>query len=115
MGAIRAAVEQHMRNGKVICADLGTDVVFPVGVSNWGCYAIQAALAVLTGRSALAHPAELERALLMAAPGLGLIDGLNGKRESTADGLPIAANVSIASLLEIVVQRACPAGPSIPA
>ena len=107
MGAIREAVEKHMPNGKTVCAQLATDVIFPTGVSNWGCYAIQAALAILTGRTELAHSADLEHRLLAAAPQFGLIDGLSGKREATADDLPLTANMSVVSLLETVVQRAC--------
>lgn len=105
MGAIRPAVEQHIHKGKIICADVGTDVVFPVGVSNWGCYAIQAALAILTQRSELAHTAALEKRLLEAAPRIGLVDGFHGKREPTTDGLPTSVSLSIASLLEVVAQR----------
>lgn len=105
MGAIREAVEKNIQHGKVVCADLGTDVVFPVGVSNWGCYAILAALAILAQRPELAHTAVAERRLLEAAPRLGLVDGLHGSRDPTADGLPTSISVSIVSLLEGVVER----------
>lgn len=106
MGAIRAAVERHMPKGSIICADLATDVVFPVGVSNWGCYAIQAAMAIMARRADLAHSAERERSLLLAAGRIGLIDGLTGRREPTADGLSLEANASIVALLEAIVRRA---------
>lgn len=105
MGGVRAEVERYVPNGALICADLATDVVFPVGVSNWGCYAIQAALAILTGRAELAHSATIERRLLEASPRIGLVDGLHGKREPTADGLPTSVHLDIADLLEVVAAR----------
>jgi hypothetical protein len=80
-------------------------VVFPAGVSNWGCYAILAALAILTGRPELAHTPDMERRLLEAAPRLGLVDGLHGAREATADGMPGQVSISIVALLEAVVAR----------
>ena len=48
MGAVRAAVHEHIPHGDVLCAVIATDVLLPCGVSNWGCYAILAALAILT-------------------------------------------------------------------
>lgn len=105
MGAIRAAVEQHMHNGARVCAQLATDVVFPAGVSNWGCYAVLAALALLRGQREFVHAPSLEAHLLRSAPQLGMIDGLTGRREPTADGLPVEAHVAVVSLLETIVRR----------
>lgn len=105
MGAIRAAVERHMHNGAHICAQLATDVLFPAGVSNWGCYAVLAALALLRDQPELLHPPSLEAWLLRRAPELGMIDGLTGRREPTADGLPLEAHVAVTSLLDTIVRR----------
>lgn len=106
MGAISEAVAAHVPNGAKICAMLGTDIVFPCGVSNWGCYAIQAALAILTGRDELAHSVELERRLLGEAPRIGLVDGLTGRREPSVDGLPMEVHLSVVELLATVARRA---------
>ena len=105
MGAVRDAVVRHIPDGARVCAAVGTDVVFPCGVSNWGCYAIQAALAMLTGRIELAHTPALERRLLDAATRIGLVDGLHGTREPTVDGLPGELHVALVQLLYTTAQR----------
>ena len=105
MGAVRDAVERHIPDGARVCAAVATDVVFPCGVSNWGCYAIQAALAMLSGRIELAHTPALERRLLDAAMRIGLVDGLHGTREPTVDGLPGELHVALVQLLHTTAQR----------
>jgi len=104
-GAIREAVLRHVPHGEVLCAASATDVVLPAGVSNWGCYAILAALALLRDDAALAHSAALERRLIEAAPMLGLIDGSSGKLEPTVDGMPVEVHVAVVSLLAETVRR----------
>jgi len=105
MGAVREAVVRHIPDGARVCAAVATDVVFPCGVSNWGCYAIQAALAMLTGRIELAHTAALEQRLLDAAMRIGLVDGLHGTREPTVDGLPGEIHIALVQLLYSTAQR----------
>lgn len=104
MGAIAAAVHEHIRHGDVICAALATDVVLPAGVSNWGCYAIQAALALLTGNRDLLHTATMERRLLEAAASAGFVDGRSGKCEPTADGLAASVHTGVVELMQSVVE-----------
>lgn len=105
MGAVREAVVRHIPDGARVCAAVGTDVVFPCGVSNWGCYAIQAALAMLTRRIEFAHTPQLEQRLLTAAVRIGLVDGLHGTREPTVDGLPGEVHLAIVQLLHSTAQR----------
>ncbi|MDP6708433.1 MAG: DUF4392 domain-containing protein [Alphaproteobacteria bacterium] len=104
-GAIRDAVAEHVPHGPILCAASATDVVLPAGVSNWGCYAITAALALMTGNASLAHTAELERRLIEASPLIGLIDGSSGKLEPTVDGMAIEVHTGVVSLLAETVRR----------
>jgi D-glutamate cyclase len=106
MGAIAEAVHKHVPHGEILCAKLATDVLLPAGVSNWGCYAIQAALAILTGKPELAHSPALEKHLIAAAAAAGLVDGNTGKCEPTVDGMPIEVHMGIAELLAATVERA---------
>jgi D-glutamate cyclase len=106
MGAIIEAVHTYVPHGEVLCAKLATDVLLPAGVSNWGCYAIQAALAMLTGKPELAHTGTLEKHLIEAAAAAGLVDGNTGKCEATVDAMPIAVHVGIVELLAATVERA---------
>jgi hypothetical protein len=106
MGAIREAVHKYVPHGEVLCARVPTDVLLPAGVSNWGCYGIQAALAILTGKPELAHTAALEKRLIEAAAAAGLVDGNTGKCEPTVDGMPTEVHMGIVQLLEATVERA---------
>ena len=106
MGAIAEAVHKHVPHGEILCARLATDVLLPAGVSNWGCYAIQAALAIMTGRAELAHSAALEKHLIEAAAAAGLVDGNTGKCEATVDGMPVEVHMGIVQLLAATVERA---------
>jgi D-glutamate cyclase len=106
MGAITEAVHKHVPHGEILCAKLATDVLLPAGVSNWGCYAIQAALAILTGKPELAHTAVMEKHLIEAAAAAGLVDGNTGKGEATVDGMPVEVHMGIVQLLAATVERA---------
>ena len=106
MGAIVEAVHKHVPHGEILCARLATDVLLPAGVSNWGCYAIQAALAILTGRPELLHSAAMERRLVESAANAGLVDGNTGKCESTVDGMPLEVHMGIVDLMAAAAQRA---------
>jgi D-glutamate cyclase len=106
MGAISEAVCKYVPHGEILCARVGADVLLPAGVSNWGCYGIQAALAILTGKPQLAHKASLEKHLIEAAAASGLVDGNTGKCEPTVDGMPVEVHMGIVQLLEATVERA---------
>lgn len=114
MGAIPEAVSAHIPHGEVLCSEIATDVLFPVGVSNWGCYAVTAALAIMTGNEDLIHTPDLERRLLEASPQIGLVDGTSGRLEPTADGLPIETHLGIAELLQTTARRAIRTGGAMP-
>jgi hypothetical protein len=106
MGAVAEAVHKYVPHGEILCARLATDVLLPAGVSNWGCYAIQAALAILTGKAELLHTSALERRLVEAAANAGLVDGNTGKCEPTVDGLPLEVHAGIVELLMATALRA---------
>ncbi len=106
MGGVADAVHKYIPHGEILCAELATDVLLPAGVSNWGCYAIQAALAMLTGKLELLHTGAMEKRLVEAAANAGLVDGNTGKCEPTVDGLPLEVHMGIVELLSATAQRA---------
>ena len=106
MGAVADAVHKYIPHGEILCAQLATDVLLPAGVSNWGCDAIQSALAILTGKPELLHTSALERRLIDAAANAGLVDGNTGKCEPTVDGLPLDVHAGIVELLMATALRA---------
>jgi len=81
-------------------------VLLPAGVSNWGCYAIVAALAIIRNNQALAHTPEAERRLLNFSPSAGLVDGMSGMLDATADGMHPDVHASIVELLAQTVRKA---------
>ena len=81
-------------------------MLLPVGVSNWGCYAITAALAILRRDPSLAHTPEAERRLIDFSPSCGLVDGMSGMLDATADGMHPDVHASIVELLAQTVRRA---------
>lgn len=106
MGAFAKEVAAHIKHGDKICPTSETDILLPCGVSNWGCYAIQAALAIMTNNIALAHTAELEQRMIHAAPGIGLVDGVTGTLEAKVDGMPAPVHMGIVDLMYNAVERA---------
>lgn len=89
-GAIYDAVAKIMPKGDVMGTTVATDVIFPVMMSNWGCYGIEAALAFLLKKPELMHsPADEERMLRDCLNAGGLeasycttnffVDGLEGE------------------------------------
>jgi hypothetical protein len=79
-------------SGEKIACRVATDHTIIAGVSNWGAYALGAAVAALRGQQAAvaAWTAEKQRALIeeMVARG-GAVDGLTKRREPTVDGLSL--------------------------
>ena len=83
-------VAANIPNGDLIHCRVATDHLIVAGVSNWGAYALAAAVYVLRG---VKPPADLfdpdrERAVLKAMVKAGpLVDGVTGKQTATVDGL----------------------------
>jgi len=85
-------------NGTSIAAASDAQSVVCAGVSNWGAYALIAALSVLHNENFL-PTAEEEQALLQSLCEAGVVDGCTARREPTVDGL--SADVCAAFLNEL--------------
>jgi len=82
-----------------------TDIAIPVDVSNWGSYALVAALSDVWGVWR-GHRGEDERAMTEAIVRSGAVDGVSGKAELTVDGLPLSCHEAVSSgLFEIWKKR----------
>jgi hypothetical protein len=79
------------------------DLLVLATVSNWGAYAIEAALAGLLGKVDVMHDDSVEHSVLYGAAQAGLIDGMSGICASSVDGLSEEANRSIVQLLRASV------------
>lgn len=92
--------------GGGIAAVASADILVTATVSNWGCYAIIANLAIEKRDKGLLHSGEMEAHLIKNACAAGLIDGISGRIEYSVDGFSISANTS---MVDLIYQIACKA------
>jgi D-glutamate cyclase len=73
----------------IVACRIPADHTILAGTSNWGAYALGAAVAALRGaKSALTQwTVEREQAILAAVVAAGAVDGVTKRREPTVDGL----------------------------
>lgn len=86
LGGLRDELRQHVPLGDLIFAATPADYAIPAGVSNWGAFALSAALSLLSGKLLL-HPPAHEHAVLEALLAAGAVDGCTKRCELTVDGL----------------------------
>jgi hypothetical protein len=89
--------------GKGILTVIGTTILYPVGVSNWGAYGLAAALALLTRDLTLAHDPARERDFLHIAMGYDLRDGGSGTNQFAVDGVPGDSSIAVVQILRDLV------------
>lgn len=114
MGSIRDAVRAAIPFGAECacpCRDgiapaMEVDALVVAAVSNWGAYGIEACLAHLTERTDAMHDEVLEDLALRAAADAGLMDGITGHVEPSADGLRVEAHAAVVALLRSLVIHA---------
>jgi hypothetical protein len=95
MGSLpHALIARHVANGAAIACTVPADHLVVAGVSNWGCYALLAALAALrpdwrAPLLAWLDPAR-EQAVIEAMVREGpAVDGVTGRPALSVDGLPM--------------------------
>jgi D-glutamate cyclase len=114
MGLVRDAVMEHVPFGnscrcpcgRGLAARTRADLLVTAAVSNWGCYAIVAGMAILKGDSSILHTAGAERRLLEASARAGLIDSVSGCVDDGVDGLPAGTHAAVVQLLHTMASMA---------
>lgn len=86
LGRLRDSLKSRVTHGELIFCATPADYVIPAGISNWGAYALVAALSLLAGRLLL-RPPEHERAVLQALLAAGAVDGCTRAPTLSVDGL----------------------------
>jgi hypothetical protein len=109
MGVLAAGlVAASVPNGALIACAVPVDHLVVAGTSNWGCYALAAALAVLDRACAPAAAglltASADAALIEAATAAGAVDGVRGEPLLGVDGVPAAAYAPLLEALRAVVR-----------
>lgn len=104
-GLIADAVAKYKPNGERLCTRVKTDVLVPANTSNWGAYAVEAALAALVGRPEIMHSAEIERRMIEACVDANGVDGSTGRHVLNVDGMPADASCAIVTMLGCIVRN----------
>ena len=115
MGAISEALNAHIpyaREGACNCGCKGglavttaADNLITATVSDWGCYAMIAAMAFLLEDIDIMQTEELEKATIICASRSGMID-MYGWLIPAVDGFGLEINLPIVSLMREMVKRA---------
>ena len=87
-GLIAEAVAKYKPNGASLCTRVKTDVLVPANASNWGAYAVEAALAARVGKPEIMHSADVERRMIEACVAANGADGSTGRHILQVDGMP---------------------------
>ena len=107
MGRVQDAVRRSIAKGETIACVVPTDHLVVAGVSNWGAWALAAAVEVMQGRTVLP---DNDQALadLEALVAAGAVDGVTGRNEATVDGL--AWDVHVQKYMELRLLDLLPKG-----
>jgi hypothetical protein len=114
MGLVNEAVQGHVKFGSEgscgcgggIGAVTSADVLVTAACSNWGCYAITAAMAIRTGDARLIHTPEMEGQLLRRGVDVGLINSVVGITDANVDGIPLSSHLALAEMITAIVRPA---------
>jgi hypothetical protein len=104
-GAIYDTVVETVEKADVMAAVTPTDIVFPVMMSNWGCYGIEAALAFLLKRAELMHTPDQEERMLRDCLNAGGLEAAYCSTQFLVDGLEGEASMAVVQLLGSIVRK----------
>ncbi|WP_171229315.1 glutamate cyclase domain-containing protein [Ruegeria sp. HKCCA4008] len=92
--------------GGGIGATSGADILMTAAVSNWGCTAICAAMAMRTGDARLIHTPAMEARLLKVMTANGLINSADGIIDPHVDGIKDTTHIALAEMAEAITRKA---------
>jgi len=92
--------------GGGIGAVSSADILVTAAVSNWGCTAICAAMALRTGDKRLIHTPAMEARLLEVMTANGLINSADGLIDSHVDGIKDTTHIALAEMAQAITRKA---------
>lgn len=92
--------------GGGIGAVSGADILVTAAVSNWGCTAISAAMALRMSDARLIHSPAMEARLLEVMTANGLINSADGIIDPHVDGIRDTTHVALAEMAQAIVRKA---------
>lgn len=105
MGAITETLNTYIPKGGEIGVYTKTDNLITATVSDWGCYAMIAAMAFLLEDAGIMHTKELEQQVLRCGAENGLVD-MYGAHIPAIDGFDLGIMLPIVELMGNMVKRA---------
>jgi hypothetical protein len=105
-GLVLDAVHRFKPRGDVLGTRVATDVLVPANCSNWGAYAIAAALAIIRNDPSLLHTAEDEARIITACVDHHAVDGSTGRHILEVDGMPLSVQCALVDMLQAIVRNA---------
>lgn len=109
-GRIMDTVAASIPNGGRLCTVVGTDILLPAMMSNWGCYGIEAALAFLLKNPALIHSPAQEERIIRACQAAGGIDAIHTSTDFGVDGLEGETSMACVQFLGNIVRKSLEPG-----
>jgi hypothetical protein len=113
MGFVSEAVRTHVKfgdqragGGAGIGATTHANVLVTAAVSNWGCYAIAAALAARRADARLLHSPVMEQTILCRGVEVGLINSVDGIIDANVDGIGLCVHLAVTEMLQAIVAPA---------
>ncbi len=91
--------------GGGIGAVSSADVLMTAAVSNWGCTAICAAMAMRLGDPRLIHTPKMEARLLEVMTANGLINSADGIIDPHVDGIQDSTHIAVAELAQAITRK----------
>lgn len=82
------------------------DHLIVAGVSNWGGYALQAALALCLGDPELLQSAQVAEGAVRACTSAGALEGMYCTKDFSVDGVPGEVSVHLVEILRTIVRVA---------
>lgn len=112
MGNVAEAVAAHIPHGADGSCECGgglgattmVDALVTAACSNWGCYAIAAALAARLRNPKILHTVDLEAALLRRGVDVGLINSVVGIVDPKVDNIEVSTHLAVVELLSAVIR-----------
>mmetsp|Transcript_22919 Transcript_22919/g.55476 ORF Transcript_22919/g.55476 Transcript_22919/m.55476 type:complete len:293 (+) Transcript_22919:34-912(+) len=95
MGKVMSKVVEHIPNGETIACTSAADHLIVASVSNWGGYALAAAVSILSGNRSLLLTSDEETAVVSAVVDAGARDGPTGQEGLFVDGMPLQTSLDV--------------------
>jgi hypothetical protein len=114
MGNVAEAVATHISHGAEGSCPCGgglgattqVEALVTAACSNWGCYAVAAALAIRLSDARIVHTVDLEQALLRRGVDVGLINSVVGVVDPKVDNIDVSTHLAVVELLSAVIRPA---------